>query len=73
MGLVGRGTGGTAHAIAALRPTFLRHPQAVMHWMAPMWRQFLERCGRLGVEPDGELLGPIAQVLQRLEAHDGDT
>jgi hypothetical protein len=43
MGLEGSGAGGTAETIKALRPTFLRHPEAVMHWMVPMRQLYLAR------------------------------
>ncbi len=53
-----------------LRPTFLRHPQAVIHWMAPMCQQYVERCQKLGVEPDAALLGPIVEVFERLKSRE---
>jgi tetratricopeptide (TPR) repeat protein len=71
LGRVEEALASTGDAIAALRPDFLQHPPAVMHWMVPMLQLYLKRCGRLGVEPDGELLGPIIDVLRRLEPHDG--
>jgi tetratricopeptide (TPR) repeat protein len=60
----------SAEAIMTLRTTFLRHPQAVMHWMVPLRGRYLKRCGRLGVEPDEALLRPVAEVLERLESPD---
>ena len=53
-------------AIAALRAPFLARPAAFAHWMAPMCRQYIERCEKLGREPDAELLGPIVEVLQQM-------
>ena len=55
-------------AIEALRPTFLAHPMAVIHWIQPMCVQYLQRAEKLGVEPDAELLGPIVDVFQALQA-----
>jgi hypothetical protein len=37
---------------------------AFAHWMAPMCRQYVERCQHLGQAPDMELLGPIVAILQ---------
>ncbi|MGF1475305.1 MAG: hypothetical protein ACFB6S_07050 [Geminicoccaceae bacterium] len=59
-------------AIEALRPTFLRVPQAVIQWMVPMGQQYLQRCEKHGVEPDGELLAPIAEVLQAIQRDETD-
>ena len=32
-----------------------------------MTRNYLERCEEVGREPDAELLGPIVEVLQRMQ------
>jgi hypothetical protein len=32
-----------------------------------MYQQYIERCEKLGREPDSELLGPIVEVLQRMQ------
>ncbi len=53
------------------RPFFLAHPPAFAHWMVPMCQQYIERCEKLGREPDAELLGPIAEVLQRMQEDRG--
>jgi len=53
-------------AIAALRAPFLTHSAAFAHRMVPMRQQYIERCERLGREPDAELLGPIVEALQRI-------
>jgi tetratricopeptide (TPR) repeat protein len=53
-------------AIENYAPFFLAQPQAFVHWMVPMCQQYVERCEKLGREPDGELLGPIFEVLQRI-------
>ena len=37
-----------------------------------MCRQYVERCQKLGVEPDAALLGPIAEVFERLQAESGE-
>ena len=31
-----------------------------------MCQQYIERCEKLGREPDAELLGPIAEALQQM-------
>jgi tetratricopeptide (TPR) repeat protein len=54
-------------AIEIYAPFFLAQPKAFVHWMLPMCRQYIERCEKLGREPDGELLGPIVEVLQRMQ------
>ena len=32
-----------------------------------MCAEYLERCEKVGREPDAELLGPIVEVLQRMQ------
>ena len=32
-----------------------------------MCQQYLERCEEVGQEPDAELLGPILEVLERMQ------
>jgi tetratricopeptide (TPR) repeat protein len=64
-GRLGEARDAVAEAIAALRPTFLVHPRAVVHWMAPICRQYVERCELHGQEPDMALLAPIIEVFQR--------
>ena len=54
-------------AIEIYRPYFLAQPEAFIHWMVPMRQQYLERCEKLGREPDQELLAPITEVLQRMQ------
>ena len=36
-----------------------------------MCRQYIERCEKLGREPDAGLLGPIAEVVQRMQEDRG--
>ena len=50
----------------ALAPFFLRFPAAYAQRMATIFRNFLARCEESGVEPDAELLGPIAEVFKTL-------
>ena len=59
-------------AIEIYRPYFLAQPLAFVHWMVPMRRQYIERCEKLGREPDAELLAPIAAVLQEMQEGSGD-
>ena len=37
-----------------------------------MCQQYVERCQKLGVEPDAALLGPIDEVFERLQAESGE-
>ncbi len=53
-----------ANVEAIATPVFVEQPAAFGHWMAPMVRQYLERCERLGREPDMERLGPAVVILQ---------
>jgi tetratricopeptide (TPR) repeat protein len=63
---VGEALDADREAIALLRAPFLRHPAAFAYRMAPMCQQYIERCERLGQSPDGELLGPVVEALQRM-------
>ena len=58
-------------AIATLSGPFLAQPPAFAHRMVPMCQQYLERCEKLGRESDAELLGPIAETLQRMQEDRG--
>ena len=53
-------------AVVALAPFFLGFPAAYAQRMATIFRNFLARCEESGVEPDAELLGPIAEVFKTL-------
>jgi tetratricopeptide (TPR) repeat protein len=55
-------------AVQTLAPHFLALPQAFATWMLTMYRNYLDRCEETKTEPDGELLGPIFEVLQRIHA-----
>ncbi len=57
-----------AEAIGCLSPAFAQHPAAFAYRMVPMIRQYLERCERLGREPDAAVLGPAIAVLERQQA-----
>ncbi len=59
-------------AIENYAPFFLAQPRAFVHWMVPMCQLYIGRCEKLGREPDMELLGPIVEVLQRLQEGSGD-
>jgi tetratricopeptide (TPR) repeat protein len=50
-------------AIELYRPYFRALPQAFVHWILPMCRQYIERCEKLGREADAEILAPIAETL----------
>jgi tetratricopeptide (TPR) repeat protein len=53
-------------AVATLAPFFLRLSAAHAQWMAKMVGNYLKCCKESGVEPDAELLGPIAEVFKTL-------
>jgi hypothetical protein len=52
--------------IARLSPLFTALPQAYGPLMQSLAKDYLEACRKAGVEPDRELLGPVAEVFQRL-------
>jgi tetratricopeptide (TPR) repeat protein len=54
-------------AVRTLAPHFLKLPAAYGPWMMTMARNYLERCEEVGREPDTELLGPIVEVLRRMQ------
>ena len=51
-------------AVTMLSEAFVEHPAAFGHRMAHIIRQYLERCERIGQQPDTELLGPVVAILQ---------
>ncbi|MEO1018946.1 MAG: tetratricopeptide repeat protein, partial [Pseudomonadota bacterium] len=55
-------------AIVALAPAFLRHPQAEAGRMAQWCQEYVERCEKLEMTPDQELLGPIIKVFEGLQS-----
>jgi tetratricopeptide (TPR) repeat protein len=50
-------------AVESLRPHFLQIPRAFGQWMTSIIQNYLQYCETCGVEPDGELLGPIVAKL----------
>jgi hypothetical protein len=54
-------------AIELYRPYFLAQPQAFVHWMLPMCRQYVARSEALGREPDEALLAAIVEALQGMQ------
>ena len=59
---------GADEAIRTLAPHFLRLPAAYASWMMTIARNHLERCKEVDQKPDADLLGPIMEVLQRMQA-----
>ncbi len=55
-------------AIRAISGPFLALPGAHADLTMVYVRDYLGRCDKLGTEPDAALLGPIVEVLQRLQA-----
>lgn len=53
-------------AIRMLRPVFLRRPDEMARWIAPMVNEYRKRCETQQQLPDSKLLGPIDEVLTRL-------
>jgi tetratricopeptide (TPR) repeat protein len=54
-------------AIELYRAHFVAQPPAFVQWMVPMCQQYIERCGKIGQEPNAELLTPILEVLQQMQ------
>ena len=59
--------GRNQEAIENYRPYFLAQPRAFVHRMLPMYQQYIERCEKVGREPDEKLLAPIMDVLQGMQ------
>ena len=59
-------------AVRTLAPFFLRLPAAFASRMEYMARDYLEACQTLSQEPDGDLLGPVVEVLQGLAEAEGE-
>ena len=55
-------------AVRMLRPSFLQLPDAWAHNMLVMCRVYLKACEELEAELDTELLRPIVETLQKLQA-----
>jgi tetratricopeptide (TPR) repeat protein len=55
-------------AIKAYTPCFLALPEAFADRARAMCAEYLKRCEKLGRESDGELLGPIVEVLRRMQS-----
>ena len=55
-------------AVARLTPAFLSLPGAFAELMGNVTRHYLRLAEETGVAPDAELLEPIAEVVQRLQA-----
>ena len=51
-------------ALRELAAVFRTYPDAYDGWMTTIFRHYLDRCERLGVDPDVELLQPIADILE---------
>jgi tetratricopeptide (TPR) repeat protein len=55
-------------AVSMLARPFLALPEAYASWMMTVARNYLELCEEVGRKPDTELLGPIVEVLERMQA-----
>ncbi|MFQ5613587.1 MAG: hypothetical protein ACE5H9_15795, partial [Anaerolineae bacterium] len=64
--------GAYEEAVRTLAPFFLRLPAAFAGRIEYMARDYLEACQTLSQEPDGELLGPVVEVLQELAEAEGE-
>ncbi len=58
-------------AVEIMSGLFLANPRAFAHWMGMMARDYGERCGEAGVEPDAGLLAPIAEAFRALNQEAG--
>jgi hypothetical protein len=61
-----------AEAMATLSDAFRRHPAAFAGQVRHIVREYIERCEKLGREPDTELLAPVLAVFQALQADGGE-
>ena len=59
-------------AIATLAPHFCRHPVPFLAWMSALLSDYLRRCQKADVEPDGQLLAPIVEILNTLQTEGTD-
>jgi tetratricopeptide (TPR) repeat protein len=57
--------------VRTLTPFFLRLPQAFAGLLGTLVNEYLNACQAAGQEPDGELLGPVVEAFQGLEALQG--
>ena len=55
-------------AVALLTLDFERLPQSYAGPMAAIYRGYLDRCEAAGIKPDGDLLAPVLDVLNRMQA-----
>ncbi len=60
-------------AVGVLSAPFLGYPPAFAHWMTTMVGNYLRAAEAAGVEPETDLLGPIAAALDTLRASDDVT
>lgn len=63
-----RATEQNRKAIEAYTPCLLALPEAFADRVGLMAAEYLARCGKLGRAPDAELLGPILELLERMQA-----
>ena len=56
-----------AEGVRVLTPQFMALPGAYAHLMRRLGQDYLRVAEALGREPDPALLGPVAEVLQRLQ------
>ena len=56
-----------AEATATLCEPFQQHPAAFTRLMLTIIHKYLERCQKLGREPDMKLLAPVVAVFQALQ------
>jgi hypothetical protein len=68
LGRAANAVAANAEAIKMLSTAFTGQPAAFWHWMAPMVRQYRERCERLKCDPDMEMLDPIVTILQNQQS-----
>jgi tetratricopeptide (TPR) repeat protein len=70
-GLVERAIDSNCEAITIYTAFVSAHPYAFGDRGLAMCREYLERCEKLGREPDVELLAPIVEALMRLQEETG--
>ena len=62
------GLAANTEAIATLTDQFVRMPPAFARLMGAMAQKYIERCEKLGREPDLALLSPMIAVFEQMRA-----
>ncbi|MDY7095441.1 MAG: tetratricopeptide repeat protein [Acidobacteriota bacterium] len=55
-------------AIVLLSPSFFQLPEAYAFWMGKMLGNYFQACSEAEAEPDGDLIGPIVELMDELDS-----